>query len=48
MILIMFATAMMLAMLVFTAVALHSEALRAQAPQKAQDSLPFGTIRNTR
>lgn len=46
MLVVMFATAMMLAMIVSTAVGLHNEALRAKAFSKSAPV--FGPVRNGR
>jgi hypothetical protein len=46
MIVIMFAAAMMLAMLVSTAIALHTEATRSQFSIGAQKPAPFGFVRD--
>ncbi len=46
MIVIMFATAMVLAMMIFTALALHSEVTRMQSSEGYRQSSAFGPARN--
>lgn len=46
MIVIMFAAAMMLAMLISTAIALHTEATRPQLSVGGQKPTPFGFVRD--
>ncbi len=48
MIVIMFATAMMLAMMIFTALALHNEITRNQSAHAMRNPVPFGVTRGGR